>query len=254
MPYSTAKQPRIHQNVVLVWIDGTIDLSDNNWQRMLDEMKAAVSTIKAFTCSDECHNYLRTMEKTRAFVISSGSLGRDIVPKIHGLTQVDAIYIFCDDISRHTVWTREWVKIKGVHTILRPIREAIEASVKHINYNDIAISFVSPGQLDSTNNLDQLEPSFMYTQLFKNAFLAIEYDNETKAKFVAYCRDYFRHNPSELMIVNEFATAYKPNKAIWWYTRQCFLYRMLNQSLRCMEADIMVGMSFFIRDLHQRLD
>jgi hypothetical protein len=29
---------------------------------------------------------------------------------------------------------------------------------------------------------------------------------------------------------------------------------MLNQSLQCMEVDIMVDMSFFIRDLHQRLD
>jgi Tetratricopeptide repeat/NAD:arginine ADP-ribosyltransferase len=237
-----------------VWIDETIDPSDRNWKRMLDEMKTVVNTVQVFTNVDECHSYIRTMEKTRALVISSGSLGRDIVPKIHGLAQADAIYIFCGDRSRHTEWTQEWTKIKGVHTKLRPIREAIEATVKHISYNDIAISFVSPAQLQPTSHLDQLEPSFMYTQLFKNAFLAIEYDNESMVKFAAYCRDHYQSNLSELTVVNEFATAYEPNKAIWWYTRQSFLYRMLNHSLRCMEADIMVDMGFFIRDLHHRLD
>jgi hypothetical protein len=137
---------------------------------------------------------------------------------------------------------------------VQPIREAIESTVKHINYNDIAISFVTPADLHSTKNIDQLEPSFMYTQLFKDAFLAIEYNDESKAKFVAYCRDHFQNNTSELTVVNEFVTTYQPSKAIGWYTREFCLYRMLNHSLRCMETDIMVDMGFFIRDLHQRID
>jgi hypothetical protein len=96
------KQHRIHQNVVLVWIDGTIDPSYSNWQRMLGEMEAVVNTIQVFTSFSKCHDYHRTMEKTWALVISSGWIGRDIVPKVHGLEQVDAIYIFCGDTSRHT--------------------------------------------------------------------------------------------------------------------------------------------------------
>jgi hypothetical protein len=94
----------------------------------------------------------------------------------------------------------------------------------------------------------------MYTQRFKNVFLAIEYDDESKNKFVAYCRAHFQDNSSELMIVNEFAISYHVSKAIWWYTRESFLFRMLNHSLRCMEPHIMVNMSFFIRDLHRQID
>jgi hypothetical protein len=172
-PQPTEKQHRIYQNVVLVWIDATIDPSDSHWQRMLDEMKAVVNAVQVFTHVDKCHSYIQTMEKAQAIVISSGSLGRDTVPKIHGLEQVDAIYIFCGDTSRHARWSQEWTKIKGAHTKLRAIHEAIEVTVKHINFNDIAISFVPPAQFHSTSNLDKLEPSFMYTQLFKNAFLGI---------------------------------------------------------------------------------
>jgi hypothetical protein len=85
---------------------------------------------------------------------------------------------------------------------MQPVREA---TVKHINYNDIAISLVSSALLHSTSNLDQLESSFMRTQLFKNAFLAIGYEDASNDKFVTYCRDYFEDNPSELTIVNELA-------------------------------------------------
>jgi hypothetical protein len=126
--------------------------------------------------------------------------------------------------------------------------------MKHIDYNDIAISFVSPTQLHSTGNRDQLESSFMYTELFKNVFLAINYDDESKAMFVVYCRDHFPADLSELGIVNELATTYRLSKSIWWYKCQCYLFPMVNQSVRCMEVDIIVNMSFFIRDLHQRLD
>jgi hypothetical protein len=45
-PQSTENQHHIHQNAVLVWIDGTVDPSDSNWQRMLSEMEAVVNTIR----------------------------------------------------------------------------------------------------------------------------------------------------------------------------------------------------------------
>jgi hypothetical protein len=94
----------------------------------------------------------------------------------------------------------------------------------------------------------------MYTQLFKNAFFAIQYDNELMDKFVAYCRNHTRSNLGELTIANEFATSYQPTKAIWWCTREYFSFHMLNHSLRCMEVDIMADMGFFISDLHQRFE
>jgi tetratricopeptide (TPR) repeat protein len=253
-PHPTETQHRTDQNTVLVWIDGTIDPSDSNWQRMLDGMKAVVNTTQVFTRADLCHDYLRTMEKTKALVITSGSVGRDIVPKIHGLKQVDAIYIFCADRSRHAEWTQEWVKVKGVHTTLLPIREAIEATVEHINRKDIAISFVSSAQLDSTLNLDQLEPSFMYTQLFQNAFLAMEHDEDCLQKLVTYCKSLADDHLIGLPMLERFAAEYHPSKSVWWYTSVGFLFRMLNQSLRCLDASIIVDLGFFIRDLHQQID
>ena len=46
---------------------------------------------------------------------------------------------------------------------------------------------------------------------------------------------------------------YSPQSSIYWYTREYFIYQMLNQALRTMEADIIINMGFFIRDLHHEI-
>ena len=70
---------------------------------------------------------------------------------------------------------------------------------------------------------------------------------------VKYCQQAYVKNPVQLALVNEFGRDYQPEQAIWWYTRQAFIYQMLNKALRLLEADIIVNMGFFIHDLHQQI-
>ena len=51
------------------------------------------------------------------------------------------------------------------------------------------MSFVSPDLNNTAINLDQLEPSFMYTQLFKEALLQMKYDENARKDLVAYYRE-----------------------------------------------------------------
>ncbi|CAF0917150.1 unnamed protein product [Adineta steineri] len=105
----------------------------------------------------------------------------------------------------------------------------------------------------SIKNLNQLEPTFMYTQLFKEILLDIEYGPKAIQDLAVCCREVFAGNLSELQVINEFERDYRPEKAIWWYTRECFTYKMLNQALRTMDADIIINMGFFLRDVHHQI-
>jgi hypothetical protein len=40
---------------------------------------------------------------------------------------------------------------------------------------------------------------------------------------------------------------------IWWYTRECFTYSMLNKALRTQDIEIIIKMGFFIRDLLRQI-
>ena len=46
----------------------------------------------------------------------------------------------------------------------------------------------------------------------------------------------------------------KKHSPIWWYTRECFVYEMINKALRTENIDILIKMAFFIRDLHRQIE
>ncbi|CAF4167778.1 unnamed protein product [Adineta steineri] len=178
-------------------------------------------------------------------MIVSGSLGKHIVPRVHDISQVDSIFIFCHNKEWHNQWAKEWPKIKGVFTDITSICEALKPAVHQCEQNTTSISFVA-----SNKKLDQLDPPFMYTQILKEILLTINFKDKHIKEFITYCREVYEDDENELKNVNQLQATYKNNIPIWWYTWDAFLYRMLNQALRTMDADLIVRMGFFIKDLH----
>ncbi|CAF3643515.1 unnamed protein product [Rotaria socialis] len=64
---------------------------------------------------DRCIDFIRDKcANKRTFFICSGGLGKNIVPKIHELPQVYAIYIYCADVIFHQEWASKFPKIRVV--------------------------------------------------------------------------------------------------------------------------------------------
>ena len=253
-PAASQPRQRIVQNYVLVWVDAGIDQSNKDNQNTLAQLRSVVNDVTICTQSDQCIQFLNSIDDEKAFVIISGSLGQHLVPDIHAMPQLDAIYIFCRDKSRHEQWAQNWTKIKGVHTAIAPLCEALELAAKQCNEDSITISVVPMDKDTSGENLEKLEASFMYSQIFAEILLEMEFDEQSIKKLSVYCRTFYTDNGKELNVINEFAHKYSPESSIWWYTRECFTYQMLNRALRNLEADTIIKMGFFIRDLHRQIE
>ncbi|CAF1456000.1 unnamed protein product [Adineta steineri] len=247
------QRQRMAQSYLLVWVDANIDQADKDCQDTLAQLKNVVNDVSLCTGPNQCIEVLNKVDNERAFVITSGSLGQHLVPEIHSMSPLDTIYIFCGNKSRHEGWVQKWTKIKGVHTNIKDICQALQLAVKQCDQDTIAVSFLAVNEMASTDNLNQLEPTFMYTQLFKEILLDIEYGDTAIKDLAACCREVFSGNTIELQTINEFGRDYRPQQAIWWYTRECFTYKMLNQALRNMDADIIINMGFFLRDVHRQI-
>ncbi|CAF0755561.1 unnamed protein product [Adineta steineri] len=252
---SDIRQPRQRtaQNYFLVWVDASIDEGNKEYQDALTQLKNVVNDVNLCTQPDQCIQLLNQVDNERAFVVISGYLGQHLVPQIHDISQLDAIYIFCGNKSRYEEWTQNWTKIKGVHTNIKEICQRLQRAVKQCNQDMIAVSFVTVNEMASTDNLNQLEPTFMYTQIFKEILLDIEYNRKVIKDLAIYCRKFYLGNTGQLQVINEFERNYHPQQAIWWYTRECFTYQMLNRALRTLDADTIINMGFFLRDLHQQI-
>ena len=118
-------------------------------------------------------------------------------------------------------------------------------AVEQCDQDSIAVSFVTMSEEVSNVNMNRLEPSFMYTQLFKEILLEMKDDENSVKVLTAYCRNFYKGNTRDSKIIDEFERDYRSESVIWWYTRECFAYRMLNQALRALEGDTIINMGFF---------
>jgi tetratricopeptide (TPR) repeat protein len=247
---TTHPKQRIVQNFVLIWIDTEIDQSNKDCQSKLVQLRNVVNEVHIFTHRDECIDFLTELDYMKIFLIIEGNLSQQILPLIHEIPQLDAVYIFCNNKSGHEQWAKTWMKVKGIHTEIASICESLNQAVKQFNQDSIAVSFVSVSEDASNQNLNELEPSFMYTQLLKEILLEMEYDHQSIKDFTAYCR---KNDYGSTTNITRFENDYNANLAIWWYTYPSFIYSLLNCALRMLEADTIINMAFFIRDLHHQI-
>ncbi|CAF1228361.1 unnamed protein product [Adineta steineri] len=237
------------QNVLLIWLDSNIDGTNNDCQNTITKLRCIVNDINTFIDGHQCLEFIQTIVDKKVCMIISGSLGQHLVPRVHNMTQVDSIFIFCGNKKYHEQWTKDWPKIKGVFTDITPICEALKDAAHQCEQNAIPMSFVG-----TNKKLDQLDPSFMYTQIIKEIMLTIKFNQNHIQDYLNYCRDAFEGNTKEIENIKQLESEYHNKTPIYWYSCQMFLYPMLNRALRLMDGDIITHMGFFIGDLHRQIE
>ena len=242
------------QNVRLVWLDGNIDENNTDYQNTISHLRRVVNTIDIFTDGQGCIRFLQDVTDEKVCIIVSGSLGQQMLPRMHDLSQLASIFIFCRNKEYHEGWTRDWAKIKGVFTEIEPICNALKQAAQQCEQNAISISIIGADKSMTEKNGDRLDPSFMYTQIMKEILLTITFEQKHIDEFIQHCREALADNEKQLEYVGKLAEEYRQHTPIWWYTRECFLYPMLNRALRTMDADLMVKLGFFISDLHRHIE
>ena len=247
--------PRIIENFVVIWLDQHIDesIDDVETQETVDRLRTVVNAVNTFNDVDRCIDFLSDIKEEKVFMIVSGSLGQQIISYIHDIAQLHSIYIFCCSQLKHEQWTKDWSKIQGVFTQIAPICHSLRETAQKCEQNFIPVSFVTASEV-SEQNLDQLDQSFMYTQILKEILFEIKYTEQTIRDLVNYCREKYAGNDTELAIIDGFEKTYPRHSPIWWYTYQCFLHLMLNRALRTHEVDTIIRLGFFIQDLHRQIE
>ena len=105
-PDVTNPKRRIFQNFQLIWLDSAIDLSNKNCQNTFTQLQDIVNDVRIFTQRDECIDFLTEVDYMKAFLIVEGTLGQQILPLIHDISQLAGVYILCSTKSSHDQWAK----------------------------------------------------------------------------------------------------------------------------------------------------
>ena len=239
------------ENALVVWLDDNIDEAAHEYQHSISQLQHMVNEVKIFTFIDDCVDYLNSIQDETVFLIVSGSLGQEVVPAIQDISRVDTIYIFSSHEAAQRSWIEDYPKIKGLFTQIEPLCSRLRQDVYKTDNNQTLLSIIPPS---CSLELNQMDSSFMYSQLLKEVLLETNSNDKEIGEFIRFCREQSADNRSRLSILEEFEHNYRPTLSIRWYTRDCFIYPMLNRALRMQEIDVILKMGFFIRDLHRQIE
>jgi hypothetical protein len=208
------------------------------------------NSIKIFHNANACINYIQNAKNENIFLVMSYLLIEEIIAQVHDLPQLNSIYIVDPTSSSTEV---RYCKVKGIFSNISSLDEQLTESIRTAEENTIPISILS-SNVTSINDLNTLDPSYMYSQLLKEILFELNYNEKEKKRFIEFCREQYDDNARELNIINEFEHDYRDHTPAWWYTRECFMYKMLNKALRTQNIDISWKIGFFIQDLHKQLE
>ena len=98
-----------------------------------------------------------------------------------------------------------------------------------------------------------LNGQFLHFQLLIDVLLRLQPQSTDRRDFLRFCQENYTDDRFELEIVRELEDNYSSERAIWWYTRESLLYKILNKALRTEDIDLLFLMRFFIQDIEKQL-
>lgn len=206
--------------------------------------------IELFSCVDKCIDFLTDVNDRKICLILCTSLTKSLVPMIHDFSQLKFIYVLRDNENYDILLTNKWTKIKGSFSDMVNIFHHFKQNIRQSVYDLLSISIACPSNVNNTNELDS---SFMYSQLLKDIILKMQYNKTSKTDFVDYLRAQYANNLIGLESINTFDQEYDSQSPIWWYSKENFIYEPLNRALRTQNTEIIVHMGFYIQGLHQEI-
>ncbi|CAF1384554.1 unnamed protein product [Rotaria sordida] len=238
----------------LLWLDAEVNTKEEN-RYAQNQLRSIINHLKTFHDQKECQQYIMACStQDRLILIVSGRLSKELVPQIHNFRQLSAVYIYCWDKNAYQQWAKQFTKIKGVIVKLDDLVDQIKLDQKDRLKQEEPMSMniynVSSNAHKSTT---ELNGHFIHSLLLIDVLLRMKSTDADKKKLIQVCKDEYHGNEPQLAVVREFECDYKARKAIWWYTRDAFLFSMLNKALRVQNTELLLLFRFVIRDIYEQI-
>ena len=242
-------------NFIVVWLDKDVNKSKENEDSKALIRQSVRNQLQTFADPDDCVDYIISQDNKRVFFIVSASFGHYIVPMIYQLPQIQTIYIFCVNRQRAEEWVKPYLKISGVFTEKKILVDKLRDDTRACDKNShlpMSIFHLEDRQ-KSLRNLNEDSATFMWYRLLIIVLQRLARTSNSQAEMIEECRLIYHNDRIEQEKIKKFEKEYTSTKAIWWYTCDCFVYRLLNKALRTQNTDIIFRFRFFINDLNAQI-
>ncbi|UJR10994.1 hypothetical protein I4U23_015178 [Adineta vaga] len=239
---------------VCIWLDKQSNRSDD-YTYIHNTLQTILDSFRTYRNANQCVDYIFNLKNMKGILITIDTFAEEIIPVIHNCEQINSIYILTSKKTTYQAWIKDYSKIHGIFHDRKQLADEIKRDITQSQTDTLSISLISSTDV-SSHDINRQDPSFMYSQLLKEIILndhKEEKEDETRQDMLQYCRTIYANNPDTLTILDEFEQNFIPELSIYWYTRECFLYRILNKALYTPEPHVLYKLRYFLRHLHQQI-
>ncbi|CAF0791846.1 unnamed protein product [Rotaria sp. Silwood1] len=233
-----------------IWLD-TINNDSSECIKIQENLRTFIHDFKKFQNNDKCMKYIESLPNDRFILIINDRSGKKVISHVHYLRQVFSIYIYSSDKVTNKRWIKQYPKIKSfivkLDELILQIRSSLEQSSQIEISEPLSIRFFR-----KSNENNEFNDNFIYSKLLNDYLLQTKPISNRQNELISLCKDEYKENENELNIICEFENNYSSNQALWWYTRDTFVYHLLNKAFRIQNIDLLLIFQFFMHDI-QRL-
>ncbi|UJR16695.1 hypothetical protein I4U23_003595 [Adineta vaga] len=249
------------ETITIIWYDNQVNKHECTYTDAIKQTQTMLHRLNytVHLCSNEidCIAQMENSKNERVLLITSGTCATEtLLEKAHSLRHVDTILIFCMNASKYESSIRDIknTKVKGIFTNQDSLKQYTVKTIREIEKHIAVFALYDRRKLKSIHSLDRECGSFVWRQLLKEVIKKIPRNNDSeefisKREMLQQCREYYRDNETHMKAIDNFDQCYTHNEAIWWYTRDCFLSRLVNKALLTDDIDALNTYGFYIADL-----
>lgn len=239
-----------NDETVLFWLQPS-NANKENLREDFDSLQEIINDTRIFYDRDQCVETLLSIVNQIIFLVL-GPGESDLLNILSSFNYIHYIYL---SEPPHFPYTS---KVRGVFPEIKQLIHQLKKDIKTVEDSYMHLSLTTSGDLKqpqiSTQNLQYRKNEFKWIQILFYVLLHTPRPTENVYKdLLDECRLIYRQNKAQIRLINEFETEYHPSKAIWWYTRDTFLYRLINMALRTENMVIIWKFRFIIQDIYQQL-
>lgn len=219
------------------------------------------SYFESFENVDQCIDFISSLDYEKVFLILFLNEAEHIIPLIHDLSQLTFTYICKEredtiiDVDRLNWMSRYPIIRDGVHKVNDELVSCLKQDMISMRSPSKISTLLSmkTQQTSSVKPLNTHQASYQWNQLLLQALHKLPQTDESRQDILNVCKAQYSGDKSELKNIEQFEKTYQRQSAIWWYTQECFLYKLINKALQTEDIDIIFKFRFFIIDLYNEL-
>lgn len=165
-------------------------------------------------------------------------------------------WVVCVYLLENTSNVSQPDKLRGVFTDCSAPLTQLQLDLTHFEVNHMHLTFCPAEDETSTHSVIKYQVRFFWSQILLDAILSLrapQPHENIMADLLKECRLFYKDNFEQVSKINEFALSYSPERAIYWYTCDSFVYKLLNKALRMKNIMVLFKFRTIIQDVYQQL-